>query len=79
MQDSNQTEFEDIDTEVIDYGEIEYDNITDTIDMLYYNVVVPFQSGNILVSNPDIIPYMTRSDFIKWIIDNNDYVANFIK
>ena len=58
--------------------ETECDRINNMIDILYENVIVLFQRGNMPISNPDIIPSMTKADFIEWIINNNDYVASFL-
>lgn len=68
--------FEDeIDSEIME--ESEYDIIIDMIDNLY-SVIQKFQSGNAIVSNPCVIPYMTKNDFVSWIVNNNEYVSNIL-
>jgi hypothetical protein len=59
--------------------EDEYEYLMERINDMYDDVIMKFQSGQGIIFNPTIIRYMTRKNFFKWIIDNNDYVANVLQ
>ena len=57
----------------------EYDRINNMIDDMYDDIIARFQSGSVTISNPYIMRFMTKNDFIDWIINNNEYIANILE
>ena len=74
---SNNTIEDDIDPELSKQNE--YDRIMDTINDLYSDVIMRFRSGSTTISNPYIMQMMTKTDFVNWIINNNEYVASILE
>lgn len=65
-----------MDTEVVDQND--YDRIIDTIDNLY-SVIEKFQSGESEIFHPYAMRFMTKSDFVNWIINNNKHVSDILR
>lgn len=56
----------------------DYDRMIDSIDNLY-SVIVKFQTGESTISHPYAMRFMTKIDFVNWIINNNKYVSDILK
>jgi len=46
------------------------------IHELYLNVMTAYRNGGLLIYNPDIFANLTEQQFIDWILENNQAVAD---
>jgi hypothetical protein len=56
----------------------DYDRTIDMIDNLY-SVIVKFQTGESITSHPYAMRFMTKTDFVNWIIYNNKRVSDILR
>ncbi len=74
--DSDQEILDDVDITILEMDK--RDRIINTMDNLYTDIICRFQSGTIQIYHPHVIPFLSRTDFINWIINNNETVAKII-
>lgn len=49
------------------------DEIIERIYQLYNDTIVPYQSGDLMVYNSDVLSQISFDDFFMWIVENNQY------